>query len=253
MKMTDKREGFEFTSEGEAGVLLLHGFTGTPFEMRPLGEFLNKAGLTVFCPRLAGHGTSEEELNRCRFYDWIESAEKGLIHLRERCKKISVIGLSMGGLLTLKLASLHKEIEKVVVIASPLFLTGENGIFVTACRFKVFRYFVKSVKKPAPKDERYRTIWEQNPSYREVPTNAAFEFYKLMQNVRASLKSVEQKTMFIYSRGDKDVDFSNLYLMLSLIGSREISLYLPKSMGHLITLEEGNTTVFSKILDFISK
>lgn len=252
MKMTDKREGFEFFTSKEYGVLLLHGFTGTPFEMRPLGEFLHRSGLTVLCPRLAGHGTSEDELNRCRFYDWIESAEKGLIHLRERCKRVFVIGLSMGGLLALKLASLHQGIEKVVVIASPLFLTGENGIFVNACRLGLFRYLVKSVKKPSPEDERYRAIWEQNPSYRGVPTNAAFEFYKLMQNVRASLKSVEQKAMFIYSRGDRDVDFSNLHLMLSLIGSKEISLYLPDRMEHLITLEKRNTTVFSKILDFIN-
>ncbi len=245
------RESFEFISDGGEGILLLHGFTGTPYEMRPVGEYLRTYGYSSFCPRLKGHGTTEEDLNRCRFYDWIESAESGLSYLKKKVKGVHVIGLSMGGLLALKLASVHREIKKVVVIASPLYLTGENYLFVTACRIPLFRFLVKSVRKPEPSDERYRRIWEENPSYRSVPTNASYEFYKLMQNVRKSLGDVRQSTMFIYSRGDRDVSFGNLPLMLSLIGSKDIAVHTPENMGHLITLEEGNADVFGKMLDFL--
>ncbi len=247
------RDSFEFISDGEEGILLLHGFTGTPYEMMPAGEFFRNYGYSSFCPRLKGHGTTEEDLNSCRFYDWIESAEKGLNYLKKKVKNIHILGLSMGGLLALKLASVHKEVKKVVVVASPLYLTGENGLFVTACRIPFFRFFVKSVRKPEPSDERYRCIWRENPSYRSVPTKASYEFFRLMQNVKKSLKDVRQSTMFVYSKGDRDVDFSNLNLMISLIGSRDIVIHTPLNMGHLITLEDGNQEVFSKILKFLKR
>lgn len=247
------RQGFKYEVESDEGILLLHGFTGTPFEMRPAGEFFYKNGFTVYCPRLAGHGTTEADLNKCNYYDWINSAESALITLKEKTKSIYVMGLSMGGLIALKLASVHKEIKKVIVIASPLYLTGENGLFVNACRFPLFRMIISSVKKPEPTDERYKKIWAQNPSYRSVPTIATYEFYKLMQSTKKSLKSVEQSTMFVYSKSDRDVSLGNLPLMISLIGSKDIYLYIPDGMGHLITLEEGNMEVFERILKFIRR
>jgi len=249
----DKRDGFELESGKEGGILLLHGFTGTPYEMRPAGEYFHKKGFTVLCPRLAGHGTSEEELDRCSFYDWISSAESALNYLAQKVQKVYVLGLSMGGLLALKLASVHRDIEKVIVIASPLYLTGENGLFVSACRIPLFRMLVRSVKKPEPADERYRKIWTENPSYRSVPTKASYEFYKLMQSTRKSLKSVSQSIMFVYSKSDRDVSFGNLSEMVSGVSSRDIYVYIPENMGHLITLEDGNSVVFEKIYEFIKR
>lgn len=253
MSNSDLKDSFEYSGNFKRAILLLHGFTGTPYEMRPVGEYFYNKGFNVFCPRLKGHGTTEEELNNCRFYDWIESAEMGLNYLKRKSDKVYVLGLSMGGLLALKLASVHQEIEKVIVIASPLYLRGENNLFVQATRIPFFRYLVKSVTKPEPKDERYREIWRRNPSYRGVPTRASYEFYKLMQNVRRSLKNVTQSLMFVYSRDDTDVHFGNLSLMISLVGSRDIFVHIAKNMGHLITLEEGNYEVFEKIFQFINR
>ncbi len=252
MSNGDVRDTFEYGS-GEDAVLLLHGYTGTPYEMRPAGEFFAEKGFLSYCPRLKGHGTSEEELNNCSFYDWISSAEDAYNYLKAKSKKVYVMGLSMGGLLTLKLAELHSEINKVVVLAAPLYLTGENGLFVNACRIGLFRYLVKSVKKPPPIDKRYREIWIKNPSYRSVPTRSSYEFYKLMRNVRGGLKSVKQPLMMIYSRNDRDVDFGNLSLILSLVSSSKISLFIPENMGHLITLDEGNREVFNEIYNFLTK
>ncbi|MGB9599343.1 MAG: alpha/beta hydrolase, partial [Myxococcota bacterium] len=192
-------------------------------------------------------------LNKCSFYDWIESAELGLRYLKEKSENIYILGLSMGGLIALKLAAVHREIKKVIVIASPLYLRGENNLFVQATRIPIFRYLIKSVTKPEPRDERYRRIWRENPSYRGVPTRASYEFYRLMQNVRVSLKDVAQSIMLVYSRDDMDVHFGNLSLMISLIGSKDIYVHIEKNMGHLITLEEKNEEVFEKIYNFIQR
>ncbi|NLK52151.1 MAG: alpha/beta fold hydrolase [Syntrophomonadaceae bacterium] len=94
-----------FFSKGDIGCLLIHGFTGSPPELLPLGEYLVDQGCTVLAPLLAGHGTSAEDLARTRWTDWLKSAMIGLDRLRaEPVKQVYLIGLSMGGLLALLLA-----------------------------------------------------------------------------------------------------------------------------------------------------
>ncbi|MCX7945186.1 MAG: alpha/beta fold hydrolase [Deltaproteobacteria bacterium] len=253
MNNEDIREGFKLICGQEDGILLLHGFTGTPYEMRPVGEFLYHKGFTVLCPKLAGHGTTEEDLNKCRFYDWINSAERALGTLSREVKNVHVLGLSMGGLIAIKLAAVHKEIKKLIVIASPFYLKGGNALFVNACRVPIFRMLVRAVKKPEPRDDRYKKIWSKNPSYRKVPTAASYEFYKLMQSAKKSIKDVRQSTMFIYSKSDRDVSIGNLSVMASMIGSRDVYILIVEKMGHLITLEDENIKVFEKIFEFIKQ
>ena len=96
-------EPFFMNSGGSSGVLLIHGFTGLPAELFLLGEYLNRAGFTVLCPRLAGHGVDEKNLMRTTRDDWFNSVLDGFAILRGVCDKIFVVGHSMGGLLTLKL------------------------------------------------------------------------------------------------------------------------------------------------------
>ena len=88
------------------GVLLIHGFTGSPAELLPLGIFLNHEGFTVLAVRLAGHGTSERDLLRTNCGDWFNSVLDGYAMLKNFCDKIFVIGHSMGALLSLKLATI---------------------------------------------------------------------------------------------------------------------------------------------------
>ncbi len=90
---------------GPIGVLLIHGFTGAPTEMRLLGEYLNRNGLTVSAPLLPGHGTTVEEMNRCKWTDWTAAVARALAELQDRCDTVFVGGLSMGSLLTLYLAA----------------------------------------------------------------------------------------------------------------------------------------------------
>ncbi len=87
-----------YTLGSEQGVLLLHGFSGSPYEMKELGEEFQKKGFSVSLPLLAGHGSSVKDLEKCKWYDWFEDAKNALFDLRKRCKSIVVIGLSTGRL-----------------------------------------------------------------------------------------------------------------------------------------------------------
>src|SRR5215467_3902940 len=95
-----------FYFEGsDTACLLIHGFTGTPQNLRPLGDFLARRGLTVYAPRLAGHGTSVDEFEQTGPSDWIATVEDGLEQLKRTCSSVFAIGISMGGTLALHLGA----------------------------------------------------------------------------------------------------------------------------------------------------
>ncbi len=104
-----------FLEGGSIGVLLIHGFTGSPPEMRLVGDYLHQRGFTVSGPLLPGHGTTVEDMNRCQWTDWTNHVEKALADLQARCETVFVGGLSMGSLLTLYLAAHHPELHGAIL------------------------------------------------------------------------------------------------------------------------------------------
>jgi carboxylesterase len=101
---------------GPVGALVVHGFTGNPQSMRPLAEAFAAAGFTVSMPLLPGHGTQVDDMVPTRFEDWSSAADQAYAALAARCEKVVVAGLSMGGTLTLWLATRHPEIAGIVLI-----------------------------------------------------------------------------------------------------------------------------------------
>ena len=135
-------EAWSHVGTGNVGALVVHGFTGDPSSMREIAEVFGAAGFHVELPRLSGHGTSVEEMAGTRWADWTRDAENALGELRKRCSKVVVVGLSMGGAITLWLASRHADLSGIVCInpttkSSPAKLAGA-------------RLAVKAGKKFAP-------------------------------------------------------------------------------------------------------
>ena len=104
---------------GPVGVLVLHGFTGSPRSMRPWAEHLAEAGFTVDLPRLPGHGTTWKDMQVTRWDDWYAEADRSLTALRERCATTFVVGLSMGGSLSLRLAEKRPDDVAGLVLVNP--------------------------------------------------------------------------------------------------------------------------------------
>jgi carboxylesterase len=111
-------------------VLLVHGFTGSPPEMRLVGDYLHQRGLTVSGPLLPGHGTTVEEMNRCRWTDWTDHVEGALANLQARCETVFAGGLSMGSLLTLYLAA-HPPDLPGAILYSPAVVVADRLIYLT--------------------------------------------------------------------------------------------------------------------------
>src|SRR6202050_4615475 len=127
---------------GRAGVLLCHGFTGSPQSLRPWAEYLAKAGLTVNLPRLPGHGTTWQEMNRTRWEDWYAEVDRALDELRADTDEIFVMGLSMGGCLALRLPELHGAAGSGLVLVNPS-LTGDTRLLMLA---PVLKFVLPSLK-----------------------------------------------------------------------------------------------------------
>ncbi|MEI2707245.1 MAG: alpha/beta fold hydrolase [Ilumatobacteraceae bacterium] len=109
-------EPMSHVSSGTAGALVLHGFTGNPSSMRGVADAFAAAGFHVELPRLPGHGTVVEEMLPTRWADWLGEAEAALARLRERAEQVVVVGLSMGGTLTLTLGANHPDLAGLICV-----------------------------------------------------------------------------------------------------------------------------------------
>jgi carboxylesterase len=239
---------------GDRGVLLIHGFTGTPFEMRPLGEALAAEGYAVSAPALAGHSTWPADMELTRWSDWCQTARASFFALRRRCKKVYVAGLSMGGLISLKLAAdMPDDVAALAVLAAPVWMNGINWGFATASAFTPLRFVMPFVRKPEPDGERLRAIREKNPGYAVVPTRSAASLWWAMMRMRPEATKVRSPALLIYSRVDGEVPYANLRILSALIGSREKKEVTLERSSHLMTLDIEAGIVINEVKSFFSK
>lgn len=132
--MTDLLPGAEpFSAHGgPVGALVLHGFTGSPQSIRPLAQAFAAAGYTVEAPRLPGHGTSVDDMLTTSWSDWSQAADAAYTELAGRCEQVVVAGLSMGGTLTLWLASRHPEIAGIVPVNAAALADADTAAGIQA-------------------------------------------------------------------------------------------------------------------------
>jgi carboxylesterase len=223
-----------FYFEGsEIGCLLIHGFTGTPQNLRPLGDFLARRGLTVLCPRLAGHGTSLDDFERSTAEDWIGTINAGVDQLRRSCSSVFAIGLSMGGTLALHLgATRGAALQGVGSINGPVMDLPQ---------------FEAAARDPAPParitapwaDPRLLTkdLTRAGILYLQVPKTTLGELVAVMKRVQAELAEVRLPTVLFYSRDDPIVPAANGPFILERLGTSDKRLVELDDSAHAAPLD----------------
>ena len=236
--------------EPKAGVLLIHGLSASPAEMRPLGEFLSEQGLFAYGVRLKGHGTSPCDLDFRKIDQWYHSAFRGWEALRCYCDKIFVAGFSMGGCIALKLAAEHQhEVTGIVSISTPLRIRNKNILFASLAnqinRLVAVLPYLNGIK-------RFKKSFPENPgiNYQNIPISAIHEFKKLMEQTEVSLGEIYQPALIIQSKGDPTVDPVSAEMIMKGITSKDKRLLMIDSNKHVIVLDKGSL-VHQEILKFI--
>ena len=230
---------------GERGVLLVHGFTGSPSEMRLLGNYLNDIGYTVFAPRLAGHGSSPEDMAKTSWPQWYSSVEDAYILLSGLCSEIDVVGLSMGGLLSLKLSSEY-PVNRVVSLSAPIYI-ADNRLPMLPLYRLVRSYAPKRRRRFYDIDEIYSVCYDR------TPLNCLQSLIELIKDVDQLLPTLLNPTLIVQSRNDHTVRPKSAKHIYDRIGSRYKQLIWLEDSGHIVTLDLEREQVFEVIADFLRR
>lgn len=233
---------------GEA-VLLLHGFTGCPLEMKYLGEKIYNAGYSISIPRYPGHGTSIHEMICTDGKDWLTSAREAYIELASRYEKIYIAGLSMGGLLTSIIASEFSP-EKICLIST---LKGikEKTIYLAPAVGLFKKILVDEEGKPGINMPESLAV---HVSYAgTIPLRQTWELYKLAGRAMKLLPLIKSQALIIQSTGDKVIPPDSADYIYTHIGSEIKKKILFERSGHVITVDYDRDSVAEAVIEFFSK
>lgn len=243
VRVTKGAEPFRIEGNG-AGVLISHGFTGTPQSVRPLGEALSHAGFTIAVPRLAGHGTSVRDMAKSTAEDWISSLEEDFAWLRERTDGIYLTGLSMGGTLALYMAAMHPEfVRGVLPINACMFLDNPDLARV------VFGSKAPNTVPGVGSDIKARGAEEV--AYDEMPMPAVKEFMSLMRVTDDLLPAVTAPAVVFQSLEDHVVPPENGSYIHERLGSVYKQLIRLEDSYHVATLDNDADSITRRIVRFI--
>jgi carboxylesterase len=239
---------------GSTGCLLLHGFTGTPQEMRFLGERLHADGYTVSGVQLAGHGTSPADLERRSWLDWYASARTGLVELQQTASRVIVIGLSMGALLALKLGAAYPAAVDGVVLLSPALVLANRWLYRIVPLLPVllplmqprWRYVRKAERDIADAHARTESL-----SYTQIPLRALRELVLLQAHARTLLPRVQQPALIMHGRNDHTCLLSGVALLREHLPHLSRCV-LPDGSYHVITVDVDKEQVASEVATFVA-
>lgn len=240
-------EGGSFTWQaGPVGVLLLHGFTATTSEVRPLGQMLHERGYTVSGPLLPGFGTTPEDANRVRWKDWVEAASLAYRELYSRCSTVFVGGESLGGLLALYLASVYPDAPGVLTYAPALKLRSPVLPLLAPLLAPFVATFRKRPRSSPITDERWQ-------GYTVYPVSAGVQVFKLAQQVRARLPAIRQPLLVLQGRQDYSMHPSVPDLLARESGSEIVEIHWMEKSTHCVILDCELEQVAGLTLDFMQR
>jgi carboxylesterase len=246
-----------FYEGGEVGVLLIHGLTGTPVEVRYVGKALHKAGYTVYGVQLPGHCGNEADLLATGWQDWAAGVEAALARLRQRCSKVFAGGLSMGAVLSLHLAARHPDqVDGLLLYGPTLWYDGwtipwYSGLLKVLIYTPIGKRYRFMEKPPyGIKDERLRRRVVHNmlngnsadAGLAGTPSGALHQFWRLVAVVKKQLRDIRQPALLLHASEDDVSSVRNSeYIAKRLAGPAQLSLL--DDSYHMITVDRQRDEV----------
>jgi carboxylesterase len=231
--------------EGPRGVLLIHGFGGTPASMRPWAAHLERHGYAVSVPLLPGHGTAWQDMARPRWTDWFTAVDGALSELRERCETTAVAGISMGAALALLLAVERPRDVSALLLVNPRVANAHRLMFAVP----VLQHVIPSIAgdtKPVKKPGVPRV------SYERLSVKAVRQMMLLWKELRPRLSEVTQPVIIWRSVADGPAGTLSSEVILGEVRSQERRELLLQDSYHLATLDNDADSIFNESVAFLT-
>jgi len=229
---------------GPVGVLLCHGFTGSPQTLRSWAEYVAEQGFTVSLPRLPGHGTTWQDLARTGWQDWYAEVDAAFGALASRCEQTFVFGLSMGGCLASRLAEVHGRAVRGLVLVNPS-LAPDTKLFLFA---PVLRHvpltlpgIASDIKKPGASEV----------GYDRVPLRAASTLPGLWKVTARNLPNVTQPVLVYRSAVDHVVGPASMSVLLAGLPKDQVTVRECGDSYHVATLDNDAEAIFEGSVKFV--
>jgi carboxylesterase len=231
---------------GAKGALVLHGFTGNTFSMRGVAAALADVGLSVEAPLLPGHGTSVADMSKTRWSDWSGAAESAYLGLAERCEKVAVVGLSMGGTLTCWLGERHREIAGLVLINPLVRSIPDDQVAVVRGMVEAGETLMDGIGSDIAQPDTAEL------SYDQTPLEPLLSLLDAADGVGAQLGEVACPVLLFSSREDHVVPPINGDDVASALGDRCERVWLERSY-HVATLDYDRDEIEKRAADFVTR
>jgi carboxylesterase len=244
-------------ARAKSGILLVHGFTGTPFEMHPMGRWLADGGwsqphdVIVHGPLLRGHGSTTADLAHTTWNDWYESLEQAYLGLAKECERVAVCGLSLGGLLTLELARRQPQIAAIAVLAAPLWLYP-NALMLR----RGITHLPLLKRLGIPKlaggdiaDPIMRRLNKIAQAGAWMPFAPIVSLMELGEYLQSRLGEIKTPTFLMHSKHDHTVPFACMGALERALGDACKGAVALQDSYHVITIDVERQRVFEAVRD----
>lgn len=228
----------------EIGILLIHGYTGSPSSMRPWAEYLNQKGYTVRVPLLPGHGRKPEDLDEIKWQQWPEKVESELSELSKTCRKVFVCGLSMGGGTTLHVATKSSNKLAGIILVNPMIhlpFVGPKLAFLFSRIKKSRNSAGDDIKRPGV----------TQGGYDSMSTKGIYQILQMLKYTRARLHDVTVPMQLFQSVNDHTLPVSNTEIIMKGVGSRIKQRIELTNSFHVATLDYDAEIIFENSRIFI--
>jgi carboxylesterase len=236
-----------FLKQSKNGLLMLHGFTASPYEFKDFSKDFVSDGFSLSIPLLSGHGKKVEDLKNCLWYQWFEDAKNALFELRKNCEKVFVVGQSMGGTLALHLAA-HYQVEGIVLLAPGLFLKQKGSSFLPF--LSTFKNYLNKKEGPDIKNNFSRA---KAVAFDKTPLKGIIELKQLFSHVEKDLPEVYAPTLLFHSLEDHVIDYRSSEFIYKHISSKNKRILTLKNSYHVLTLDNEKNIIKKETKKFISR
>jgi carboxylesterase len=251
---TAEIEGFRLDG-GPRCVVLVHGFTGSPYEMRPLGEMLAEAGYSVIAPRLPGHGRPREKEDNA-WPAWCAALDESLREAREAFpgEAPSIIGLSMGALLAIDAARrFPTEVRSLVALSPAMALTNPVPAFLWAAQ-RLAPASARGWRVPkGVSDIQDRDARLAHPQAEPFPVSAVLSFDAFRRRVRREVHQVRQPVLIVHARRDRTCPLAGATWLSRRIGSSVVEMHVLEQSGHVLTVDCERVEAGRLVMSFLAR